>query len=240
MSPSNPRVVVLSTHLDDAVLSLGAWIRKLTRTGTEVEILTVLGGDPDSDAEAGWWDRDGGFATEGAAAKGRRAEDERACALVGARRTVLPFGDQTYDRGAGDDEIWSQIAPRLADAGVVLVPGTPLMHPDHRWLARLALGRDLPGRVGLYVEQPYVVLPHVRWWRWSWRPQAGEPIRDLVPGALEWTVVRSTGADRRAKGRACRAYRTQIPLLGRRPPVLWRMRLYETLRGGESIAWLSR
>src|SRR5437879_5275266 len=110
--PRTQRVVVLSTHLDDAVLSLGAWIRRLTRAGVEVEIVTVLGDDPASGRSAGWWDRDGGFATEGDAARARRAEDERACSLIGARRTVFPYGDETYGRGATDERIWSDVRPR--------------------------------------------------------------------------------------------------------------------------------
>jgi LmbE family N-acetylglucosaminyl deacetylase len=239
VSGSSPqRIVVLSTHLDDAVLSLGAWIHRIAERGGDVRVLTVLGGRTDSTGPPGPWDRDGGFASEGAAAVGRRAEDEAACAFVGARPIVLPFGDMQYPRSGGDEQVWSEVRSRLDDADVLLVPGSPLLHPDHQWLARLAMTRPWPGRVGLYVEQPYCVLPQIRWWRWKWRPRLGPVLADVVAGPTEWTVLRSGFRDRIAKWRACRAYRTQLPLLSGAPPILWRIALYETLRGGEAIAWL--
>jgi LmbE family N-acetylglucosaminyl deacetylase len=236
--PPPQRIVVLSTHLDDAVLSLGAWIHRIAGSGGDVRILTVLGGRTDSTEPPGPWDLHGGFATAGAAAGARRAEDEAACAIVGARPNVLPFGDMQYPRGGEDELIWSEVRPWLDDADVVLVPGSPLLHPDHQWLARLAMTHPLPGRVGLYVEQPYCVLPQVRWWGWRWRPRLGPVLSDVIAEPTEWTVLRSGIRDRVAKWRACRAYRTQLALIGRLPPILWRMAIYETVRGGETIAWL--
>src|SRR5512144_2582409 len=71
------RIVVVSPHLDDGVLSLGASIARWSRAGAAVELLTVLGCDPASAAQAGGWDRRGGFATEGESALARREEDRR-------------------------------------------------------------------------------------------------------------------------------------------------------------------
>ncbi len=50
------RVVVVSPHSDDAVLSLGAAIAAWARRGAEVEVLTVFALDPGSHAPAGGWD----------------------------------------------------------------------------------------------------------------------------------------------------------------------------------------
>jgi LmbE family N-acetylglucosaminyl deacetylase len=231
--------VVLSTHLDDAVLSVGAWIHAQVRAGHRVEVLTVLGDDPDSTEPSSPWDRRVGFRTQGEAARVRRDEDHMACELLGAMPTVFPWGDENYDRGIDDDSAWERISERLEGADTVLVPGAPLLHPDHLWLATLVTSRNPRRGMGLYLEQPYAVLRGLKVWRWRWRPQVHEKLRDVLGSDPTWTVVRTGRLERRAKQRACRAYRSQIPLLGKYPPVLWRASLYETVRRGESIAWLS-
>ena len=66
------RVVVVSPHLDDAVLSLGGAISRASRAGAHVTVLTVLAGDSDSSEPAGSWDRRAGFETEADATRGRR------------------------------------------------------------------------------------------------------------------------------------------------------------------------
>src|SRR5213080_853986 len=93
------RVVVVSPHLDDAVLSLGAALARAARRGGAVTVLTVLAGDPASETPAGEWDSQAGFATAGEAARARREEDRRACALLGVEPVWLPFSDHQYDRG---------------------------------------------------------------------------------------------------------------------------------------------
>ena len=93
------RVAVLSPHLDDAVLSLGAAIARAVREGATVTIVTVFAGDVDSALPASNWDRLAGFATEGEAAAARRVEDATACALLGAEPRPLPFPDYPYVAG---------------------------------------------------------------------------------------------------------------------------------------------
>ena len=134
------RIVVVSPHHDDGVLSLGASIAAWARAGAAVELLTVLGCDPGSAAPSGGWDRRGGFATEGESARARREEDRRACAVVGARPVWLPFGSADYERHGDDAEVRDAVVSSVADAELVLVPGHPLTHPDHAWLARLLEG----------------------------------------------------------------------------------------------------
>src|SRR5690242_11145568 len=84
-------VVVISPHLDDAVLSLGAALSWAARHGARVTVLTVLAGRPDSSTPAGEWDAGSGFGTEGEAATARREEDERACEVLGATPVWLPY-----------------------------------------------------------------------------------------------------------------------------------------------------
>ena len=79
------RVVVVSPHLDDAVMSLGATIAKAVQSGTRIEVLTVFAYKPSSSEPAGPWDTRCGYETEGQAADSRRAEDRQ------FSPTILPF-----------------------------------------------------------------------------------------------------------------------------------------------------
>ena len=213
------RVAVLSPHLDDAVLSLGAGIARAARRGAEVTVVTVLAGHSGSTAPAGDWDSRCGFRTAGEATRARRAEDARACALVGASPVWLPFFDHQYDRGADDETILAALDEALGDAETVLVPGFPLVHEDHLWVVRLIDRRSQTGRrLGRYVEQPYTL--------WS----------DEAPDAAHrWSRLPATFPDRLAKLRACREYRSQVPLLGKR--LLLLIARYEAARGGEAVSW---
>jgi LmbE family N-acetylglucosaminyl deacetylase len=95
-----PRAFVLSPHLDDAIFSLGAGIACAARGGADITVLTVLAGNPESDAPPGNWDRVAGFGTEGEASRARAEEDRQACALLGATRCHLPHSDRQYGAGA--------------------------------------------------------------------------------------------------------------------------------------------
>lgn len=232
-------VVVVSPHLDDAVLSLAATIARATKSGARVEVLTVFAGDPASDTPAGGWDSRGGFVTEGEAATARRAEDREACSIIGAEPSWLPFGDGDYAQGRDRSEVFAAVAGRLAGADAVLVPGFPLTNPDHAWLAELLLGEALPcARVGLYAEQPYRYM--VRGERR--RLDVPGRISPRLPGGIEW-MHPARISDLPLKRRAILAYQSQMPLLGftaKRRRKLHRMLLDETLHRGEAVAWSPR
>lgn len=188
------RIVVVSPHLDDGVLSLGASIASWARGGATVELLTVFACDPGSAAPVGGWDRRGGFATEGESARARREEDRRACAAVGAAPVWLPFGSVDYERHGDGDDVRRAVADAVNGADLAIVPGFPLSHPDHEWLARTLGDESLSARVGRYAEQPYT------------RRAGGAP--------TVYTPVPTWFRDRLAKWRAIRRYRSQLPLLG--------------------------
>jgi LmbE family N-acetylglucosaminyl deacetylase len=221
------RIVVVSPHLDDGVLSLGASIASWRRAGAEVELLTVLACDPSSAAPSGGWDRRGGFATEGEQARARREEDRRACAVLGATPVWLPFGSVDYERHGGESDVRSAVGAALEGAGTILLPGFPLSHPDHEWLVR-TLGPALGDRgVALYAEQPYT------------RRSGGDLI---VPewvaeafGPRSFERVPTTARDRLAKWRAIRRYRSQLPLLGMRRSV--RRGPLRSAAASEWVAW---
>lgn len=211
------RSVVLSPHLDDAVFSVGAWIANYTRAGGEVIVVTVFAGDPLSPTPAGEWDRLCGFSTAGAASRARREEDGRACALVGAAPRWLDFLDEQY--GPHDESrVWEAVRPHLESATTVLVPGFPLSHADHRWLADVVLGRlDPTLEVGLYLEQPYARSP--------------------VGARGTWSRLPSGRRARASKRDASSAYASQMRLLGGK---MRRVAIAEAIRSRESVRWLGR
>lgn len=202
--------MVVSPHLDDGVLSLGAAIAAWSSAGAIVDLLTVLGGDPDSAAPAGGWDRRGGFATEGEAARARREEDRGACAVLGATPVWLPFGSVDFERHGDEDDVRHAVAHAVEEADLVLVPGSPLSHPDHEWLVRtLAAGVLDAGRVALYAEQPYTRREGVD-------PHVAAAVFEALGGSWAFEPVLTRPRDRLAKWGAIRRYRSQLPLLGMR------------------------
>jgi LmbE family N-acetylglucosaminyl deacetylase len=215
--PPARRIVVVSPHLDDGVLSLGAAMASWARGGARVELLTVLACDPDSDAPAGGWDYRGGFATEGESARARREEDRRACAILGVVPVWLPFGSVDYDRHGTEDDVLVAVSDVVHGADVLLVPGFPVTHPDHAWLSKLLADRvGGSARGGRYAELLYVV-------------------REGTEAPSDFHRVRTSVRDRVAKWRATRRYRSQLPLLGmtrkpRRSPAALAIRF-------EKVAW---
>jgi LmbE family N-acetylglucosaminyl deacetylase len=131
-------VTILSPHLDDAVLSLGAAIARATRSGAAVEVVTVFAGDPDASMPSGTWDARSGFQTCGEAIRTRRSEDLRACRLLGASTHWLPFADLQYEPPLRA-EVAQALTPIFAAASTILTPGFPMTNPDHRVVTELAL-----------------------------------------------------------------------------------------------------
>ena len=209
-------LVVISPHLDDAVFSLGASIYAAARAGAQVTVLTVLAGDPGSLEPAGAWDREARFAHAGSASASRRAEDARACAILGAVPVWLPFGDEQYARGGSDDEVRALVVNKIAGADLVLLPGFPLLHDDHRWVAELLDGDLGAGAVAEYVEQPYAALAGLR-----------------ATGGGGWEAIALPYVSVGAKHRAARAYPSQISLLPSES--LSAIRITEARSGGEKI-----
>jgi LmbE family N-acetylglucosaminyl deacetylase len=258
------KIAILSPHLDDAALSLGAYIRRQTRLGARVTAVTVLGNDPTRGiTPAGPWDARCGFDSAAAAARARRAEDLRACQLLGATPIWLPYPDETYridGRRLDDEALWADLVWAIGDADAVLAPGFPLCLEDHRLVTRLFLERfdQLGCAVGIYAEQPYAAGRLLRPQESSSSPAAmarhvGRVVAGLLAArppispsiaidgreisGLRWQRVRASRDDRRAKLRAVMSYRSQIRALGVKPMLgAW---FYEAACRGESVAWLS-
>jgi LmbE family N-acetylglucosaminyl deacetylase len=205
------RVVVVSPHLDDGVLSLGAAMRAWASSGARVQLLTVLACDPASDTPAGGWDSRGGFATEGESARARRDEDAAACALLGVAPSWLPYGSVDFERHGDERAVVAAVAGVIADADLVLLPGFPLSHPDHEWLVRALVedGGSFRGRVAFYAEQPYTA-------RSDARPALPAWLAERMPLASAFDGLPRHPRALIAKWRAVRCYRSQLPLLALR------------------------
>jgi LmbE family N-acetylglucosaminyl deacetylase len=230
------RVVVVSPHLDDAIMSLGATIAWAVQAGAKIEVLTVFTCIPTSGAPAGPWDKNCGYDTEGEQATARREEDRQACLVLGAEPRWLNFGAEPYERRGSEDDIWSAVQTATEGADLVLVPGFPLLHPDHAFLSELLLRKGLPGRrTVLYAEQPYAFTHNMT----PLGSAVAPPLKPVIGAAISWTRVRTERAHRQAKLKAVRCYRSQLRHLGLRNIGLYRMLWRERAQGGEAVAWLA-
>lgn len=152
------RAVIVSPHLDDAVLSLGAWIAARVEAGDEVVVLTVC-----SEGDASYVER--------------RAEDVAAVELLGATAVHLGVADAPFRRGAersfrglvlaplaADDEDAARVGEVIAGgvariaADAVVLPLGVGEHVDHRVVH--AAHHRLAGRVGFYADRPYADVRH--------------------------------------------------------------------------------
>jgi LmbE family N-acetylglucosaminyl deacetylase len=233
------RLVVVSPHLDDAILSVGATLAHAVEAGARVEVLTVFACALDSGAPTDDWDRKSGFATEGEAAQQRRIEDKTACAILGVTPRWFDFGAQPYERRASMDEVVSAVAAATAGADTVLIPGFPLEHADHAALTRGLLSRGLScGNLGLYAEQPYSFDLNAT----PRGPVTAMPAARGTNAPLTWHRAPADRRHRQLKLRALQQYQSQLRQLGLRQRGLGYLRLrrmlwHEARLGGETIGW---
>jgi LmbE family N-acetylglucosaminyl deacetylase len=152
------RVLALSPHYDDAVLSCA----HLVVAAAQAMVVTVFGGRPlQYPPTTNAWDAECGFGPGDDVVAGRRAENGRAVKALGARDEVCEFLDGQY-RGRRNyriEELSAALQPRLerfAPTTVVLPLG--MGHRDHRLTcaAALALRRGREELTWLaYAEYPY-------------------------------------------------------------------------------------
>lgn len=232
------RLTVVSPHLDDAVLSVGSTMAHLTARGVSVDVVTVFGGDPSADRDPGDSNRRAGFETTGEAARRRRSEDDEACALLGLRTRRLCFDDDEASPREGQ-AISEALLPLLRSADIILMPGSPLSHPDHLLVSKVAAAAvaEVASPAGLYLEQPYAAWSSLgRRLRWPSIVPPDAPT--VLPFAQEQIPWQRTGGCPRCQARkwtAVGAYRSQLRMLRRWPRA--RILSYETLAWGERVAW---
>jgi LmbE family N-acetylglucosaminyl deacetylase len=207
-------VVVLSPHIDDAVLSLGGTMHRLARQGSVVRVVTLFAGDPSRQGPPSAWDARRGCATAAEAFEARRAEERAAAGLLGVEAVWLPFDDDSYVARRDPEDLWARLSMWLDGASVVFVPGSPLIHSDHSYTTMLAVER-LAGRVPLafYAEQPYSTNPRQLVGRLL-HGRTPIALRHLLGEDLTWTDASLDRADRDLKRAASRCYAGELAAIG--------------------------
>jgi len=223
--PAAP-VVILSPHLDDAVLD--CW-SVLTADGP-VDAVNIFAAIPPQGTLA-HWDRlcrasdSAGFMAE------RLAEDREALAMAGRRPVSLPFAADPYRSARRTPTLRSldaALAAAVPVASRVLAPAVlGTIHPDHLLVRTYALALASTGvPVELYADVPYAVQFGWPAWVTGASPDphldpevAWEGSSTLLP-CLNRARARVVALDEQAaaaKLRAMRTYRTQFAMLDRGP-----------------------
>jgi LmbE family N-acetylglucosaminyl deacetylase len=151
--------LVVSPHLDDAVLSCGEALQHADVT--DATVVTIFAGLPESDLPLTNFDVQSGYTSARAAVLHRRLEDARATSVLGVTGEHLGFFDRQYGKGNDVDEIVGALVVLLEQhAPDALWVPLGLLHPDHELVGRcaraaaaisgiesLTVYEELPGRV---------------------------------------------------------------------------------------------
>lgn len=218
-------VVVISPHLDDAVLSCFAALGGST-------LVNVFDGVPSSESPLKGWDRMCGFASPALAAIARLGEDDVVFAehSPSTKRLSLGYVDHPntgYGPRPTVDELAADLR-RLSSPGDELwAPAStlsPSPHPDHelvRAAAELVAGAGHDRRIVLYADSPHC-LKQIGEWPYELvglgAPPAPKAWRSPASSWLEtWEPVTRHLAEPmlERKAQAMRGYRSQFRALGR-------------------------
>jgi LmbE family N-acetylglucosaminyl deacetylase len=224
--PAGP-VIVLSPHLDDAVLSA---FTVLSDASADVVVVNVCDGIPPSGPASDWVRLCGGH-DDAAQMRRRHAEDRAALTEVG--RSAMGLALLEADERSAEatcEAIVERIRDRVESAAGILAPVGMGSHPDHLatrdaafrlWTEEPALG------LRLYADIPYAI--RVGWPPWV---SGADPDPHLDPSVpweralgrlpvprdrLSAGVRRLDRAQRSWKSRALGCYASQIPALAGGP-----------------------
>jgi LmbE family N-acetylglucosaminyl deacetylase len=165
-------LICLSPHLDDAVLSAGAFLAERRLKGDSVLVLNVFSASAEAYAPAAWR-----FQPRASAAE-RHQEELSAMAVLGIAHQDLgfldaPFRDRryrAYPRLFGSIPAWEE-SGREALAAVeriarergatrILAPLAVGDHIDHRLVHELGRALESAFEVAYYEDMPYALVPH--------------------------------------------------------------------------------
>lgn len=187
--------LVISPHLDDAALSLGASLWRFAQEGKRVLVVTLATAEPEGSLSAIALDLHRRWGLGAGAVGERRLEDDRACAVLGVEALHLGLTDALYRTDAtgsplytsyralfgephGGDSAWvAGLVDRFRQfpsARLVCAPLAAGHHVDHR-LTRGAAEEVFGRRLHYYEDFPYSRKRWVRWkamgvpWGWAGR-----------------------------------------------------------------------
>jgi LmbE family N-acetylglucosaminyl deacetylase len=240
-------VLVLSPHLDDAVLD--CW--SVLASSDDVRVVNVFAGVPPSGFLARW-DAACGAVESADQISARIAEDAEVLAELGRQPANLPFLEIQYGARRLSMQVLDRaIAAVVPRASSVYAPAALSEgHVDHRLvrsyartLARAGLPVRLYGDLPYGIRTPYGVV--TGWPAWVRETPVGYTEKDIEDGALRGIgevsavhVATLDGADAARKLRAMRGYRSQIALLDRggrlSDPAAHRHEIFWSLQRGRS------
>jgi LmbE family N-acetylglucosaminyl deacetylase len=206
---SRERLLIVSPHLDDAVLSCGL----VLAAHPHAVVCTVFSAPPATNMTTGW-DRSSGFANAFEAMNARKVEDIRALAHLAAHPLHLPFRDAQYDGSPTAGMLTNALQRTIAEIEptALLVP-LGLFHSDHTLTADacLMLMPRIPQEVAVhaYEDVPYRNMPGVVQKRLyaiaerGYRATATEAF-DAAENSRHWQMKRAAVA----------AYRSQLRAFG--------------------------
>lgn len=214
------RLIYLSPHLDDAVLSAGGLIYEQTQAGIPVVFWTFMCGYPPgkeysefAEMNHSMW----GFPSAEEAVRERRAEDQNAAAIIGANTLHFDFLDCIYRRSPNGEWLYSEIAvpPQEEDAALpsqIAKAISARLLPDDVLVCQLAVGShvdhvlvrqaaELLGKPLRYdIDVPYIF----------YKPQELEP----KSAGMKASVHSVTETGLKSWQEAVLEYKSQIPNLG--------------------------
>ena len=236
------RWIYISPHLDDAVLSAGGFIYEQTRAGVPVEIWTVVCGYPPPGeltplAQVLHFRWEVGSAKE--AVDLRRAEDQKAADIVGAKTVHFDVPDCIYRRGPDGEPLYPDIfvQPHEAEAHLpaeieqMIAPG---LEADDQVICQLGVGGHADH---ILVRQAAERLNHPLWYAAD-APYVFRYPQELAPQVLGMKELRYsiTEAGLKAWIEAVLAYESQLSsLFEGSEQVEEDIRAYYRERGGFSI-----
>lgn len=171
--------LIVSPHLDDAVLSVG----QVMAGRVDMTVATVFSGVPNDCRQLTSYDANCGFESAELAIRARRGEDAAALRCLDAHPYWLDFADNQYGEPVNEPAIVDALAAAVDEVAPKLLIGPlGLAHPDHhttrRAYQRLVVDttieawiyEDLPSRVMWPEEVPEALA----WWKEKGhRPELG-------------------------------------------------------------------
>lgn len=215
------RSVILSPHLDDAVLS--CW--HVLTGADEAEVVNVFTGSPPAaNGIHPWWDRMTGASDPGERMRERLAEDRAALRLAGAEPRNLGFLDEQYrDDAQPLEPVIEAVADRLEPGATLYAPAAlGFASFDHVLVRAAGLALAASGHpLRLYADLPHAVI--FGWPSWvtgrtgpvdpayAWEHQLAKT--DVPLERLSATVHPLRADEEERKLEAVRLYATQLPAL---------------------------
>lgn len=218
-------VLVLSPHLDDAVL--GCW-SALEGGECPAVVVNVFAGIPQAGASTRW-DRECGISDSAEMMRRRRAEDARALEVAGASAVNLNWLDRQYVdevrdveqiaagvRLAGPEDFSALYAP-AGLGGYTRLAGTETKlaaHPDHETAREVALRLERPGVPTYFYGELVYGLGERDGQAWPTVLEGFTPeLEAATARRLELVVQELSQAALERRTRALMLYRTQLPRL---------------------------